>query len=229
MLLAPVQAPSIVEVPGPPTVKGMHKYTQDELDRAALIIHSLFRNFPMANKGVAAATIQRAYRRYRAKKMEAMFDEKTIELPVFTSPSTNYTVPTERQASPDAPESDHSDYDDRASVYTTSKQVWAASPVTESNPVISLRDIFAILDYDGDGRITCSDVAKILKSFGAKALKKEVVDLIWELDDDSDNAVSYEEYKKNYKLCFGGSTGSEPRRLFSISQFLLTNRMRTPP
>ena len=48
--------------------------------------------------------------------------------------------------------------------------------------------------------------------------------IIWEVDDDLDGYVSYEEFFTMYKRCTSDDTGLEPRKLFNIMQFLMYDK-----
>lgn len=48
--------------------------------------------------------------------------------------------------------------------------------------------------------------------------------MIWEVDDDNDGTVSWEEFKKMIWRGRSDKTGYEPKKLFNVSQFLSLDR-----
>ena len=45
--------------------------------------------------------------------------------------------------------------------------------------------------------------------------------IVWEVDDDLDGYVSYDEFLVMYKRCISDTSGYEPRKLFNLTQFLM--------
>ena len=62
---------------------------------------------------------------------------------------------------------------------------------------------------------------RVLNFLGLKLLKSEVALIIWEVDDDLDDYVSFDEYMTMYKRSISDVTGLEPRQLFNLVQFLM--------
>ena len=65
---------------------------------------------------------------------------------------------------------------------------------------------------------------KVLNFLGLKPLKSEVALIIWEVDDDLDGMISWEEYETMYKRSISDVTGLEPRKLFNLVQFLMYDK-----
>ena len=70
---------------------------------------------------------------------------------------------------------------------------------------------------------------KVLTDLALKLLKSEVALYIWEVDDDLDGFINWDEFLKMYKRSISdalhmGGTGLEPRRLFNLVQFLMYDR-----
>ena len=65
---------------------------------------------------------------------------------------------------------------------------------------------------------------KVLNFLGLKLLKSDVALIIWEVDDDLDDYVSFPEYMTMYKRCISDVTGLEPRQLFNLVQFLMYDK-----
>ena len=76
-------------------------------------------------------------------------------------------------------------------------------------------------EKEGKGKIGPQDLMKMLTELGLKLLKSEVALYIWEVDDDLDGFVNWDEYMRMYKRSISDVTGLEPRRLFNLVQFLM--------
>lgn len=72
-------------------------------------------------------------------------------------------------------------------------------------------------------KITEGDLIKALEYLNPKSRPSvaEVRDMIWEVDEDMDKCVSYEELEKMYRRCSRDKEGVEPRKLFNLIQFLM--------
>ena len=64
---------------------------------------------------------------------------------------------------------------------------------------------------EGREKIGATDLMKVLNFLGLKLLKSEVALIIWEVDDDLDDYVSFDEYMTMYKRCISDQTGLEPK------------------
>ena len=53
---------------------------------------------------------------------------------------------------------------------------------------------------------------KVLTFLGLKLLKSDVAQIIWEVDDDLDDYVSFDEFMTMYKRCISDETGFEEPR-----------------
>ena len=56
---------------------------------------------------------------------------------------------------------------------------------------------------------------------GYKPSEAEVELMIWEVDDDADGYVCYDEFIRMYKRCIKDDQGLEPRKLFNLAYFLM--------
>mgnify|MGYP002381142121 CR=1 FL=1 len=77
------------------------------------------------------------------------------------------------------------------------------------------------------------DVACVLQFLGLKPNKNQVRLIIWEVDDDLDGYVNYEEFLTMYRRCIvsdklarqhGLEPRLEPRKLFNLVQFLMYDK-----
>lgn len=77
------------------------------------------------------------------------------------------------------------------------------------------------------------DVARVLQFLGLKPNMNQVNLIIWEVDDDLDGYVNYEEFLTMYRRCIvseklarqhGLEPRLEPRKLFNLVQFLMYDK-----
>lgn len=73
-------------------------------------------------------------------------------------------------------------------------------------------------------RIHHRDLLQALESLGKATNKKEVEDMVWEVDEDSDGTVSWKEFYLMYVRNQSDDTGLEPSQLFSVVQFLMYDK-----
>jgi hypothetical protein len=52
----------------------------------------------------------------------------------------------------------------------------------------------------------------------------DVQDMIWEVDEDCDQCVSWQEFQSMYRRCRNDTTGYEPRRLFNVVEFVMNDK-----
>lgn len=91
-------------------------------------------------------------------------------------------------------------------------------------PVGSLRRCFKGLNKRGDGKLSPDDIQDELSYLGHKVSKKEAAMTIWEVDDDNDGVVDWDEFRTMFYRVRDDQTGCEPRRLFTIVDFLLLDK-----
>eukprot|EP01135_Chromosphaera_perkinsii_P004662 Nk52_evm11s293 gene=Nk52_evmTU11s293 len=89
--------------------------------------------------------------------------------------------------------------------------------------VLSLHSVFDTLNSTGDGFIDCEQLKAAFRMQGYKPSMSLIRELIWEVDDDLDGKISYEEFKKAYKNGIADGKGTGARRLFNIIQFYLAS------
>lgn len=77
------------------------------------------------------------------------------------------------------------------------------------------------------------DVARVLQFLGLRPTRTQVSLIIWEVDDDLDGYVNYDEFLTMYKRCIvseklarqhGLEPHLEPRKLFNLVQFLMYDK-----
>lgn len=48
--------------------------------------------------------------------------------------------------------------------------------------------------------------------------------MIWEVDEDCDGAVNWNEFQTMYHRCRSDRTGREPKRLFNLTEFIMNDK-----
>lgn len=92
----------------------------------------------------------------------------------------------------------------------------------------SLRRTFKRIDKDGCGKISSADLVIELEFLGHKVKPEEVNKYIWEVDDDNDGVVDWEEFRSMFsRVRDDAPDGCEPRKLFNLVDFLLLDKNHT--
>ena len=89
---------------------------------------------------------------------------------------------------------------------------------SESVPKVEeLKEKVAEFDKDPSRKIRAPDLNECLRSLGYKAPKKEVEEMIWEVDENLDGMVDWEEFKLMFVRNMNDHTGLEPFQLLILS------------
>eukprot|EP01068_Selenidium_serpulae_P012118 Selendium_serpulae@DN5772_c0_g2_i2.p2 len=98
-----------------------------------------------------------------------------------------------------------------------------ADSLSSLNPVElrELRRVFNFLDINNDGKISASEIGFATSKLGLSLKKNDAEMMIWEVDDDRDQQVTWAEFLAMYKRCTEDVTGWEPCTFFNIVQFLM--------
>eukprot|EP00294_Goniomonas_avonlea_P012063 CAMPEP_0114560592 /NCGR_PEP_ID=MMETSP0114-20121206/11540_1 /TAXON_ID=31324 /ORGANISM="Goniomonas sp, Strain m" /LENGTH=200 /DNA_ID=CAMNT_0001746145 /DNA_START=23 /DNA_END=625 /DNA_ORIENTATION=+ len=89
-----------------------------------------------------------------------------------------------------------------------------------------IQRVFDRLDKKKDGKVDKDELESVLLHLGYEPVKvnqygiSEVEHMIWEVDEDCDGCVSWEEFKRMFELCRNDKTGREPKKLFNVCQFM---------
>ena len=73
-------------------------------------------------------------------------------------------------------------------------------------------------------KIHPEDLNEAMKVLGRKCTKKEVQDMIWEVDENLDGCVDWDEFKLMFHRNITDSTGLEPFQLFNVVQFMMYDK-----
>lgn len=70
-------------------------------------------------------------------------------------------------------------------------------------------------------KITLNDLTEALKALGKKFTKKQIENMIWEVDENLDGCVDWDEMRLMFERNIRDHSGLEPSQLFNMVQFLL--------
>jgi len=84
-------------------------------------------------------------------------------------------------------------------------------------------------DLDPSRKINRDDLSCALSDLGKKSTKKEIEDMIWEVDENLDCCVDWEEFRLMFTRNITDTTGLEPFQLFNVVQFARRNFCRGTP
>jgi len=94
----------------------------------------------------------------------------------------------------------------------------------EAKELEALRRVFDELDKTRSGKIGFEELNKQLVKLDYRAKRVEVEDMIWEVDEDCDHHVSWDEFKLMFHRCRNDRTGLEPRKLFNVVEFMMHDK-----
>eukprot|EP01138_Halocafeteria_seosinensis_P007812 gb/GECG01007982.1/.p1 GENE.gb/GECG01007982.1/~~gb/GECG01007982.1/.p1 ORF type:complete len:252 (+),score=51.08 gb/GECG01007982.1/:1-756(+) len=72
-----------------------------------------------------------------------------------------------------------------------------------------------------DKKIKPKDLQEALAFLGKKTHKREIEDMIWEVDENLDGCVDWEEFQLMFQRNIKDTTGKEPFQLFNVVQFMM--------
>ena len=84
-----------------------------------------------------------------------------------------------------------------------------------------VRTVFRRIDMKNDGKVDAEEVEALLKGLGYDPEPEEVQDMIWEVDDDCDGVLNWQEFQSVYNRVRADQHGKEPRRMYTIIEFCL--------
>jgi len=89
----------------------------------------------------------------------------------------------------------------------------------------NLQRVFVRLDKNNDKKITPDELYDYLKKdLGYKCGRGTVEDMLWEVDEDCDGAIDWEEFKAMFHRVRHDKSGWEPRRLFNVVEFMMHDK-----
>ncbi|KAJ1454297.1 hypothetical protein M885DRAFT_465557, partial [Pelagophyceae sp. CCMP2097] len=87
--------------------------------------------------------------------------------------------------------------------------------------VYDLRTKVTRLEAQSHGVITAADLTEALRTLGKRVPHKFVEDLIWEVDENLDGCVDWDELRLMFQRNIRDRSGLEPSQLFNVVQFLI--------
>ena len=94
----------------------------------------------------------------------------------------------------------------------------------EGQELESLRRTFKRVNKAGNGKISVEDLKQELSFLGSSLSDKEARQYVWEVDDDNDEHVDWEEFRTMFYRIRDDETGNEPRKLFNVVDFLMLDK-----
>ena len=94
----------------------------------------------------------------------------------------------------------------------------------EQKELENLRRVFEAIDKNRDSKLDAKELNAVLVKLGYTAKKQEIEDMIWEVDEDCDKCVSWDEFKLMFHRCRNDRTGLEPRKLFNVVEFMMHDK-----
>uniref|UniRef100_A0A7S0YTP4 EF-hand domain-containing protein n=1 Tax=Hemiselmis tepida TaxID=464990 RepID=A0A7S0YTP4_9CRYP len=94
----------------------------------------------------------------------------------------------------------------------------------------SIKRVFERLDRKNDGKICRDEISQQFEILGYRPKKhtdygtSEVVDMIWEVDEDCDGMIDWENFIQLYVRCRKDKSGCEPKRLFNLIEFMINDK-----
>ena len=94
----------------------------------------------------------------------------------------------------------------------------------EQKELENLRRVFEAIDKNRDSKLDAKELNAVLVKLGYTAKKQEIEDMIWEVDEDCDGMINWEEFKAMFYRVRHDKTGWEPRRLFNVVEFMMHDK-----
>ena len=88
----------------------------------------------------------------------------------------------------------------------------------------SLRRTFKRINKSGDGKISVSDLQSELDFLGYSISAKDATQFVWEVDDDNDGGIDWDEFRSMFHRIRDDETGCEPRKMFNVVEFLMLDK-----
>jgi len=96
--------------------------------------------------------------------------------------------------------------------------------ITLESEIAGLESQMGQVEEEASDRITIKDLQECLKKLGKVTTKKEVEDMVWEVDENLDGEVDWDEFDLTFQRNIADTTGLEPSQLFTLIQFLVYDR-----
>lgn len=99
------------------------------------------------------------------------------------------------------------------------------SPVSPRSPlgVVGPRAVFDRIDTRCDDRIDVNELATCLEHLNVADSHKKASKLLWEVDEDMDGFIGWEEFETMYSRTADDPTGNQPRKLYNLVEFMMAD------
>ena len=87
--------------------------------------------------------------------------------------------------------------------------------------IAQLRDKIQALEDKSNGKISAIDLAEALRTLGKRCTRLEIQDMIWEVDEDLDEHIDWDEMRLMFARNISDRSGLEPSKLFNLVQFMI--------
>lgn len=87
----------------------------------------------------------------------------------------------------------------------------------KKNETEELRRAFEIMDSKKDGKVDAEELSALFTQLGHKCKKNEIEDMIWEVDEDCDKCVNWDEFQASFSPHNLSSPNTPPQRFIPIS------------
>ncbi|KAJ1632027.1 hypothetical protein T492DRAFT_991516 [Pavlovales sp. CCMP2436] len=94
----------------------------------------------------------------------------------------------------------------------------------ERQELEGLKRAFKRLDKKNDGKLDVDELQQELNFLEHKVNKDELNEIIWEIDDDDDSCVDWNEFRSSFHRSRDDKTGYEPRKLFFLTEFIMADK-----
>lgn len=99
-----------------------------------------------------------------------------------------------------------------------------ASLVTTLNRLEEVKLQLQLIEQRPDKRISAGDVMEMMKWLKQKASRKEVEEMVWEVDENLDGFLDWAEFRLMFNRNIMDRSGLEPSRMYNLTQFLIYDK-----
>jgi len=95
----------------------------------------------------------------------------------------------------------------------------------KQNELEQLLRVFHKLDAKQDGKIDVPELYAYVRYLGYRPKKNEVDDMIWEVDENGDGVIDWEEFQLMFQRARDDKkSGWEPKRLYTMVEFMMVDK-----
>ena len=84
--------------------------------------------------------------------------------------------------------------------------------------------MFDRIDTENSGKLSFQELKNLFEDLSHPAKKKDIEDMIWEVDEDCDKKVSWSEFQLMFSRAKEDKSGYEPRKLYNVVEFLMNDK-----